>query len=126
MPKRSQSKSHVEFKSLNFQAAKSAGLAYEQVHVGMEINANDENTKIDVLQPLKTLAFDQETKEVTTDNVTMSGSVGGSVGFLNPMPTMSLTGSSSKGASSSTEFKKYHSRITAEHFRWNCFMGILC
>ena len=95
-PKQSQSKSHVEFKKLNFQARKSAGPAYEQVHVGVEINVNDENTEIDVLQPVKTLAFDQETKEVTADNVAMSGSVAGSLGILNPMPTMSLSGSSSR------------------------------
>ena len=114
-PKQSQSKSHVEFKKLNFQARKSAGPAYEQVHVGVEINVNDENTEIDVLQPVKTLAFDQETKEVTADNVAMSGSVAGSLGILNPMPTMSFSGSSSRGASSSTESKKYHSRITEEY-----------
>ena len=93
---------------------KSAGLAYEQVYVGVEINANDESADIDVLQPLKGVAFDPETKVVTADSVTLSGSVGGSVGFLNPMPTMSLSGSSSRGASSSTELKKYHSRITDE------------
>ena len=93
---------------------KSAGLGYEQGYVGVEINTNDENTKIDVLQPLKTLAFDQETKEVTANNVTISGSAEGSVGFLNPMPTMSLSGSSSREASSSTECKRYHSRITDE------------
>ena len=78
----------------------------------MEINANDKKTKIDVLQPLKTLAFDQETKEVAADNVAMSGSVTGSLGFLNPMPTMSLSGTSAREVSSSTEFTKYHSRIT--------------
>ena len=93
----------------------SAGLAYEQVYVGVEINANDESADIDVLQPLKGLGSDLETKVVTANNVTTSGSVEASLGFLNPMPTMSLSGSSLRGGSSNTEFKRYHSRIKDVH-----------
>jgi len=99
-------KSHVEFKKLNFQGSKSAGPAYEQVHVRVEMNAKEENTRIDVLQPLKTPAFDQETKEVRANKLTTSGTLGRSVGFVKPKATLSLSGGRSTEASSSTESKK--------------------
>jgi len=83
--------------------------------VRVEINAKDENTKIDVLQPLKTPAFDQETKEVRANKLTTSGTLGGSVGFVKPKATLSLSGGRSTEASSSTESKKYHSRIMERH-----------
>ncbi|KAF8816177.1 hypothetical protein BYT27DRAFT_7238041 [Phlegmacium glaucopus] len=51
------SKSHVEFRKLSFQSSESAGLAYEQFHVKVEINANDENTDIDVLRPIENICF---------------------------------------------------------------------
>ncbi|KAF8816171.1 hypothetical protein BYT27DRAFT_6466354 [Phlegmacium glaucopus] len=105
------SKSHVEFRKLSFQSSESAGLAYEQFHVKVEINANDENTDIDVLQPLKTPAFDHKTTETTANNVTTSRTFGGSLAV---MPTFLLTGNRLKKTSSSTaqELKKYRSRIT--------------
>ncbi|KAF8804803.1 hypothetical protein BYT27DRAFT_7051545, partial [Phlegmacium glaucopus] len=89
-------------------------LAYEQVYVGVEIDIKDKYTEIDVLQPFKTLAFNQETKEITANKVTMGGTVAGLVAVI---PTASFTGSRSKEASSSTECTKYHSRITEEHSR---------
>ena len=108
----------MEFRKLNFQARKSTGLAYNQVYVGVEIDTKDENTKIDVLQPLKTPAFDQETKEITANKVAIGGTVAGSIGLgssFQPTPTVSFSGTRSKEASSSTESKKHHSRITEEY-----------
>ncbi|KAF8816173.1 hypothetical protein BYT27DRAFT_7128093 [Phlegmacium glaucopus] len=105
------SKSHVEFRRLSFQSSESAGLAYEQYHVKVEINANDENTDIDVLQPSKTPDCHHETTETTANHVITNGTLGGSLAV---MPTTLLSASRSKQTSSSTarEFKKYSSKIT--------------
>ena len=51
-PKRLPSKSHVEFKKLKYQTRKSVNWAYEQVYAGVEIDAKDVYTEIDVLRPL--------------------------------------------------------------------------
>ncbi|KAF8797603.1 hypothetical protein BYT27DRAFT_6935145 [Phlegmacium glaucopus] len=111
-PRRIQSKSHVKFTKLDLQTRQSLGPVYEQVFVGVEIDVRDEYTEIDVLQPLKTTASNQETKEIIAKKVTTGGTAAGSVAAT---PAVSFTGSRSKETSSSTEGTKHHLRITVEH-----------
>ncbi|KAF8816184.1 hypothetical protein BYT27DRAFT_7154915 [Phlegmacium glaucopus] len=109
------SKSHVKFRKLSFQSRESYyGLAYQQFHAGVEIDANDKNTDIDVLQPFKTPARDHKTTETTTNNVTTNGTFGGSLAV---MPTLLLSGTRSRQEFSGTthKFGKHHSRITEWH-----------
>jgi len=105
------SKSHIEFKKLNFQGD---GLVYEQVHVRVETDAKDrDNVEIDVIQPLQTPASDQDTKETKVDREIANGAIRFSVGpTTSTTATVSASGNKSKETSSSTESKKYHSRIT--------------
>lgn len=99
-PRRLPSKSHVEFKKIKFQSRKSINRAYEQVYAGVEIDAKDEYTEIEVLQPL-TPGFNQATQEITAEKGTMGGTVVHSVAAVLP--------------SSSTESTKPHSRITEDY-----------
>jgi len=55
---------------LKFQSRKSTNRAYEQVYAGVEIDAKDVYTEIDVLRPST-----QATQETTADKVTMDGAV---------------------------------------------------
>jgi len=89
------------------------GLDYEQVHVKVEIDAKDEYAAIDVLQPLQTLASDQDVRVIRADRDVTNGTLGFSVG-----PTtarVAASGNVSKETSSSTESREYHSRITERH-----------
>ena len=108
------SKSHLEFRKLNFHGGASGGPAYEQVHVHVEIDVKDENTTINVLQPLKTPAYDQQTKETRGNRVTAGGTVAGSLGFLKPTGMVSVSVSGSKEVSFITEGTKNNSRITVD------------
>ena len=87
-------------KKLKFQSRKSINRAYEQVYAGVEIDAKDVYTEIDVLRPL-TLSFNQTTQEITANKVTMDGAV---VRSITDVPT-----------SPSTESKKHHFRITEDY-----------
>ena len=74
----------------------------------------DRNTTIDVLQPLKTPAYNQQTKETRSNKVTVGGTVAGIVGFVKPTATLSVSGSGSKEVSLITEGTKNNSRITVD------------
>ena len=93
-PRRFPSKSHVEFKALKFQSRKSINRAYEQVYAGVEINAKDVYTEIDVLRPLT-----QSKQEIIADKVTTDGTAVRSVAAVLP----SLSTESTRHHSSTTE-----------------------
>ena len=107
-------KSHLEFSKLNFHSRASAGPAYEQVHVHVEIDVKDRNTTINILQPLKTPAYNQQTTETRGKKVTVGSIVAGMVGFVMPTATISVSGSRSKEVSSITEGTKNNSKITVD------------
>lgn len=69
-PRRLPSKSHVEFRKLKFQSRTSINRAYDQVYAGVEIDAKDVYTEIEVLRPLC-----QASQEITADKVTTDGTV---------------------------------------------------
>jgi hypothetical protein len=98
-PRRIPSKSLVEFKKLEFQSRKSINRAYEQIYAGVEVDAKDVYTDIEILRP-STLSSNQTTQEIIADKVTMDGAVVRSVAAVLP--------------SSSTE-SKHHYRITEDY-----------
>jgi hypothetical protein len=95
-PRRLPSKSHVEFKKLKFQSMKSINWAYEQIYAGVEIDAKDVYTEIEVLRPLT-----QATQEITADQVTTDGTVVRSAAAVLPSP--------------SAESMKHHCSITEDY-----------
>ena len=117
----------IDFTKLKFGSKRSTkNAAYEQYHVRVTVDTQEQDADVRIIKPLRTPAFDNEVKGISGSKTNWTAAIGGTIGgIFGAIPTVTgtLTATRAGEVSSSSEQKQFTSRITEDGMRGVAWWG---